>query len=141
LLFNAFDTLFAQSIYLKPESIKNVYQSHLLIQNTKQLKFVESHLPNFRHIEKLRIDGEVDINAVSAISAKIDALDEIQLFKFQGILSDADLFNLEWVPSVYLYIPHDREDAILLNNQWSLIQKITLHFETAPESWEFLNTW
>ena len=141
LLFNAFDTLFAQSIYLKPESIKNVYQSHLLIQNTKQLKFVESHLPNFRHIEKLRIDGEVDINAVSAISAKIDALDEIQLFKFQGILSDADLFNLEWVPSVYLYIPHDREDAILLNNQWSLIQKITLHFETAPESWEFLKTW
>jgi len=141
LLFNAFETLFAQSVYLKPESIKNVYQSHLLIQNTKQLKFVESHLPNFRHIEKLRIDGEVDINAVSAISAKIDALDEIQLFKFQGILSDADLFNLEWVPSVYLYIPHDREDAILLNNQWSLIQKITLHFETAPESWEFLKTW
>ncbi len=127
--------------FLAPKLIKNFLQTRALVSSRSDLKYIESNIEKFKHLEILKIQGPVDIAEVSKVASKLDGLDEIQLFEFQGILSDADIQSLEWIPSVYLYVPANREEAFLLNSAWKYLQKVTLKFEIIPESWEFLSYW
>ena len=72
----------------------------MVIRNYRELVLVKENLKQYIHIERLRIDGDVDVNTVTQLVAKMPWVDELQLIRFQGILSDVDLKNLEWVPSI-----------------------------------------
>ncbi len=132
---------FASAQYWSPQNIQDRYKTGLVIRNYRELVMVKDNLKRYIHIERVRIDGEVDVNTVAQLVAKMPWVDELQLIKFQGIISDVDLKNLEWVPSIYLFVPKDREDALLLNDQWKSISNITLQFQEVPEQWEFLKDW
>jgi hypothetical protein len=127
--------------YWTPQNIQDRYKTGMVIRNYRELVLVKENLKQYIHIERLRIDGDVDVNTVTQLVAKMPWVDELQLIRFQGILSDVDLKNLEWVPSIYLYVPKDREDALLLNDQWKNISNITLQFQEVPEQWDFLKDW
>ena len=127
--------------FVRPEKAVKGYDYHILLTNFSDFKYLKTHLPEFSNIEKLRIDGAVDVNLLSEVANKLDELEELQLRNFQGILSDNDLENLEWIPNVYVFVPQNREDAILLNNYWKRFHTISLEFEEVPEHYDFLKNW
>ena len=127
--------------FVRPEKAVKGYDYHILLTNFSDFKYLKTHLPEFSNIEKLRIDGAVDVNLLSEVANKLDELEELQLRNFQGILSDNDLENLEWIPNVYVFVPQNREDAILLNNYWKRFHTISLEFEEVPDHYDFLKTW
>jgi hypothetical protein len=129
------------SDFVRPEKAVKGFNYHILIANNNDFKYLKSHIPQFSNIEKLRIDGPVDVNLLSEIAGKFDNLEELQLRQFQGIISDVDLENIEWIPLVYLYVPQNREDALLLNNYWSRFNRISLEFEVVPDQYDFMKTW
>jgi len=140
--FLIYPSLVAQySDFVRPEKAIKGFDYHILITNNNDFKYLKSHIPQFSNIEKLRIDGAVDVNLLSEIAGKFDNLEELQLRQFQGIISDVDLENIEWIPLVYLYVPQNREDALLLNNYWSRFNRISLEFEVAPDQYDFMKTW
>ena len=127
--------------FVRPEKAVKGYEYHILLTNFSDFKYLKTHLPEFSNIEKLRIDGAVDVNLLSEVANKLDELEELQLRNFQGILSDNDLENLEWIPNVYVFVPQNREDAILLNNYWKRFHTISLEFEEVPDHYDFFKTW
>ena len=127
--------------FVRPQKAIKGFQSHILLTSYEDFVYLKSHLPQFINVEKLRIDGTVDVGLLSEVASKLDELEELQLRNFQGILSDADLELLEWIPNVYVYVPQNREDAILLNNYWKKFQTISLEFEVVPDNYDFLVTW
>ena len=135
-----FSALHAQS-FLPPKNIKNYLQTKMIVASRSDLKVIQSNILAFKHIETLKVQGAIDIAEVAKVASKLDGLDEVQLIEFQGILSDADIQSLEWIPSIYLHVPANREEAFLLNGAWKYLQNVTLHFESVPESWEFLSYW
>ena len=140
--FLIYPSLVAQySDFVRPEKAIKGFDYHILITNNNDFKYLKSHIPQFSNIEKLRIDGPVDVNLLSEIAGKFDNLEELQLRQFQGIISDVDLENIEWIPLVYLYVPQNREDALLLNNYWSRFNRISLEFEVVPDQYDFMKTW
>lgn len=140
--FLIYPSLYAQySDFVRPEKAVKGFDYHILITNNNDFKYLKSHIPQFSNIEKLRIDGAVDVNFLSEIAGKFDNLEELQLRQFQGIISDFDLENIEWIPLVYLYVPQNREDALLLNNYWSRFNRISLEFEVVPDQYDFMKTW
>ncbi len=140
--FLIYPSLYSQySDFVRPEKAIKGFDYHILIANNNDFKYLKSHIPQFSNIEKLRIDGPVDVNLLSEIAGKFDNLEELQLRQFQGIISDVDLENIEWIPLVYLYVPQNREDALLLNNYWSRFNRISLEFEVVPDQYDFMKTW
>jgi hypothetical protein len=138
--FGHFNGLQAQ-VFLPPKNIKNYLQTKMIVASRSDLKVIQSNIVAFKHIEVLKVQGAVDIAEVAKVASTLDGLDEVQLLEFQGILSDADIQSLEWIPSIYLHVPANREEAFLLNSAWKYLQNVTLHFESVPESWEFLSYW
>lgn len=135
-----FSALHAQT-FLPPKNIKNYLQTKMIVASRSDLKVIQSNILAFKHIETLKVQGAIDIAEVAKVASKLDGLDEVQLIEFQGILSDSDIQSLEWIPSIYLHVPANREEAFLLNGAWKYLQNVTLHFESVPESWEFLKYW
>jgi hypothetical protein len=138
--FGHFNVLQAQ-VFLPPKSIKNYLQTKMIVASRSDLKVIQSNILAFKHIEVLKVQGAVDIAEVAKVASTLDGLEEVQLIEFQGILSDADIQSLEWIPSIYLHVPANREEAFLLNSAWKYLQNVTLHFQSVPESWEFLSYW
>jgi len=139
--FWGFSSALQAQSFLPPKSIKNYLQTKVVIASRSDLKVIQSNISAFKHIETLKVQGALDIAEVAKVASKLEGLDEVQLIEFQGILSDADIQSLEWIPSIYLYVPSNREEAFLLNGAWKYLQNVTLHFESVPESWEFLKYW
>ena len=131
----------AQSEFVAPKKVKSIFQSHVVLKDQSDLDYFTDHLPEMQHVDVLKVDGEVDISKVAILGGKVDALDEIQLIHYQGIISDFDLEKLEWVPHLYVYVPENRVDAILLNDIWSRIDQITLEFEQVPLDYNFFKGW
>lgn len=134
-------SLQAQQSYVSPKKVKSIFESHVVVRDFDDVKYLKEHLSELQHVDILRVEGEVDIAELALYASKIDALDEIQLLKYQGILSDADLENMEWVPHLYVYVPQNRIDAILLNNIWARISRVTLEFEQPPLDYSFFKGW
>ncbi len=136
------NSAFAQnSDFVRPQKAIKGFQNHILLTSYDDFVYFKAHLPQFSAVERLRIDGTVDVALLSEVASKLDELEELQLRNFQGILSDADLEYLEWIPNVYVYVPQNREDAILQNNYWKKFQTISLEFEVVPDQFDFVSTW
>ncbi len=133
--------LWGQSAFLVPKKIKNAYQTQLLLSSFEELQYLESHLPDFQHVEIVKIDGSVDIAKAAFLCSKLGMIQELELHHFQGIISDEDLQYLEWVPSVSIYIPKNRTDATILNDAWGLLPQVSLRFEEIPDNYDFLKNW
>ena len=141
LIFFANNATSQYADFVRPQKAVKGYQHHILLTNYQDFTYFKNHLSEFLSCEKLRIDGTVDVGLLSEVANKLDELEELQLRNFQGILSDVDLEFLEWIPCVYVYVPQNREDAILQNNYWKKFQTISLEFESVPEDFEFLSGW
>ena len=130
-----------QATFLIPKKIKNTFQTELLLEEYNDLQYLESHLPNFQHVEVVRVDGAVDIAKAAFLCSKLSMIQELQLFKYEGIIADEDLQYLEWVPYVSIYIPKNRIDATVLNDAWGLLTQVSLRFEEVPDNFDFLKGW
>lgn len=133
--------LWSQQAFLNPKKIKNAFQTQLVLNQYSDLLYLESHLPEFQHIETVKVDGTVDIAKAALLCSKLGVIQELQLYQFEGIISDEDLQLLEWVPTVSIYIPKNRVDATVLNASWSLLTSVSLRFEEVPDNFDFLIGW
>lgn len=139
MIFTINNNVIAQ--YERPHKIKRQTQTHLLIQETEDAKLILEDLANYQHIEKVNINGDVDIAIACKALSLIDAVEELELIKFAGILSDEDIQNIEWIPNLFIYIPKDREEAFLLNPAWQYIRNVVVEFEEIPIDFEFFQGW
>ena len=124
-----------QASYVKPKSAVPGYTMYVEITTPADLQFVASNLPSFAQVQRIRVSADIDIARVAAVLGKLDNLEEAVLQRYQGILSDEDLSQLEWLHSLVLYVPDGKEDALLMNKNWSLIPGVTLVFQTVPDDY------
>lgn len=139
MLFTLYNNVLAQ--YERPHKIKRETQTQLLIQETEDAKIVLENLAKYQHVEKVKINGDVDVAIACKALSLIDAVEELELIKFAGILSDEDIQNIEWIPNLFIYIPKDREEAFLLNPAWQYIRNVVVEFEEIPVDFEFFQGW
>ena len=118
-----------QTSYVKPKAAVPGYSMNVEIVSPADLQYVALNLPNFAQVQRIRVSADVDIARVAAVLGKLDNLEEAVLQKYQGILSDDDLSQLEWLHSLVLYVADGKEDALLMNKNWSLIPGVTLVFQ------------
>lgn len=130
-----------QTSYVKPKAAVAGYTMYVEITTPADLQFVASNLQNFAQVQRIRISADIDIARVAAVLGKLDNLEEAVLQRYQGILSDDDLSQLEWLHSLVLYVPDGKEDALLMNKNWSLIPGVTLVFQTVPDDYSFFKDW
>ena len=110
-----------QTSYVKPKAVVAGYTMYVEITTPADLQFVASNLQNFAQVQRIRISADIDIARIAAVLGKLDNLEEAVLQRYQGILSDDDLSQLEWLHSLVLYVPDGKEDALLMNKNWSLL--------------------
>ena len=84
-------SVYGQSDFLTPKKVKNAFQTELLLKEYVDLQYLESHLPDFQHIETVKVDGTVDIAKAAFLCSKLSMIQELQLYKFEGIIADEDL--------------------------------------------------
>lgn len=111
------------------------------INDSKDLDFIQNNLNRFYGVQKVRVNGLVDISAVASALSLLDDLEEVQLLKFTGQLNDDDLEKLQWVQYITLYLKNGREDEILFNDRLGKFSGLNLIFEVAPENFDFLKKW
>ena len=130
-----------QTSYVKPKAAVAGYTMYVEITTPADLQFMASNLQNFAQVQRIRISADIDIARIAAVLGKLDNLEEAVLQRYQGILSDDDLSQLEWLHSLVLYVPDGKEDALLMNKNWSLIPGVTLVFQTVPDDYSFFKDW
>lgn len=131
----------AQTSYVKPKAAIPGYSLYVEVTTPADLDYISTHLSAFTQALRIRIAADVDIAKVAAVVGRLDNLEEAVLQKYQGILSDEDLSQLEWLHSLVLYVPDGKENALLLNKNWSRIPGVTLVFQTVPDDYSFFNDW
>jgi hypothetical protein len=131
----------SQSLYVKPKTAIPGYSLYVEVTTPADLDYISTHLSAFAQTLRIRIAADVDIAKVAAVVGRLDNLEEAVLQKYQGILSDEDLSQLEWLHSLVLYVPDGKENALLLNKNWSRIPGVTLVFQTVPDDYSFFNDW
>jgi len=118
----------AQTAYVKPKAAIPGYSLNVEIGSPADLDYLSTHLSAFTQTLRIRVAAEVDVARVAQVLGKLDNLEEAILQRYQGILSDEDLSQLEWLHSLVLYVPDGKEDALLMNKNWSLFPGVTLVF-------------
>lgn len=131
----------AQTSYVKPKSSVAGYSLYVEVSTPADLDYISTHLSAFAQTLRIRVAADVDIARVAQVLGKLDNLEEAVLQRFQGVVSDDDLSQLEWLHSLVLYVPDGKEDALLLNKNWSLIPGLTLVFQTVPDDYTFFKDW
>lgn len=109
------------------------------IKDAKDLEHVQKNLQKFYGVQRVRVNGNVEISKVAAVLELLDDLQDVQLMKFSGQISDDDLLKLEWVDNVTLFLQNGKEDQILMNNNLGQLNSLTLIFEIAPEDYYFID--
>jgi len=140
-VFLCFSLACGQSAYVKPKAAVPGYTMNVEITSPADLQFVASNLPSFAQVQRIRVAADIDIARVAAVLGKLDNLEEAVLQRYLGIISDDDLNQLEWLHSLVLYVPDGKEDALLMNKNWSLIPGVTLVFQTVPDDYSFFKEW
>ena len=132
---------YAQIQFSRPKNAVAGYTLSVEIRNQQDLDYLETNLPQFTQVQRVKVNAPVDIAAVSHLISKMDNLEELLLQSYTGVLSDDDLTHLEWLNSLVLYIPEGTENNQLLNANWSLMQGVTLVFSSIPDDYSFLASW
>jgi hypothetical protein len=130
-----------QTSYVKPKSAIPGYSMYVEVTSPADLDYLSTHLSSFSQVQRIRVAADVDVARVAQVLGKLDNLEEAVLQRFQGILSDEDLSQLEWLHSLVLHVPDGKEDALLMNKNWSLIPGVTLVFQTVPDDYSFFKEW
>ena len=130
-----------QTTYVKPKVAIPGYSLYVEVTTPADLDYISTHLSAFAQTLRIRVAADVDVARVAQVLGRMDNLEEAVLQRFQGILSDEDLSQLEWLHSLVLYVPDGKEDALLMNKNWSLIPGVTLVFQTVPDDYSFFKEW
>ena len=126
--------------YVSPTKSTTGLTLAIEIKNEKDLSYVQSNLWRFYGVQRVRIDGEIDIKRVAAVLELLDDVQDVQLIKFTGELGEDELSKLEWVENVTLYLRNGKEDQILMNDNLGNLNGLTLIFEVVPEDYYFLES-
>jgi len=126
--------------YVSPNKSTTGLTLAIEIKNEKDLSYVQSNLWRFYGVQRVRIDGEIDIKRVAAVLELLDDVQDVQLIKFTGELGEDELSKLEWVENVTLYLRNGKEDQILMNDNLGNLNGLTLIFEVVPEDYYFLES-
>lgn len=127
-------------VFVSPSKATTGLTLAIEIKNDKDLSFVQSNLWRFYGVQRVRVDGDVDIKRVSAVLELLDDVQDVQLLKFSGELGEDELNKLEWVENVTLYLRNGKEDQILMNDNLGNLNGLTLIFEVVPEDYYFLES-
>ncbi len=57
--------------FVRPEKAVTGFDYNVILTNYNDFKYLKSHIPEFSNIEKLRIDGAVDVNLLSEVANKL----------------------------------------------------------------------
>lgn len=128
-------------VFVSPKKMAPGLALALEVNDAKDLEFIRNNLRKFYGVQKVRVNGQVDISQVAATLSLLDDLDEVQLIRFAGQLNDEDLEKLAWVNNITLMLRNGKEDQILLNDGLGKFAGITLIFEVAPENYDFMKGW
>ena len=127
--------------YVAPAKAIEGFSAYVEIKTAVDLRQLSANLSRFQSIERLRVDGLLDIAQVAAVAGRLDNLEELHLESFSGVLQDEDLLELEWIPRVTLHVADGMEEALLLNERWSQLKAVRLILEVVPDDYSFLNSW
>lgn len=130
--------LYAQQ-YTSPRKASTGITVAIEIKDNRDLDYVKSNLRKFYGIQRVRINGPVDISNVAPVLELLDDLQDVQLVKFEGDFSDEVLLKLEWVENVSFYLRNGKEDKILMNNNLGKLNGLTLIFDVVPEDYYFMD--
>ena len=128
-------------LFVKPSAALTLRSTAVEITQPKDIDFIKANLDKFYGIQRIRISGNVDVSRVCDVLPLLDDLDEVQLLKFSGTLNDEDVEHLTWVNQVSIWLKNGREDQILFNGRLGRLNRLTLIFEVAPESYDFMVGW
>ncbi len=128
-------------VYVSPAKAINGFSTYLELKTAVDLRQLSANIPQFQAVERLRIDGPLDIAEVAHVAGRLDNLEELHLESFSGVLQDEDLLELEWIPRVVLHVPDGMEEALLLNDRWSQLKAVRLVLEQVPDDFAFLQHW
>jgi hypothetical protein len=127
--------------YSSPKKAASGITLNIEINDAKDLEFIRTNIKKFYGVQKVRVNGNVNISKVASTISLLDDIEDVQLIKFTGELTDTDLELLAWVGNVTLYLRNGREDQILLNNYLGKLNGLTLIFEIAPDDYSFMAGW
>lgn len=131
----------AAQVFISPSKMSPGLALAIEINERKDLEFIKSNLRRFYGVQKVRVNGAVDVSEVAATLSMLDDLDEVQLIRFSGQLNDDDLEKLAWVNSITLFLRNGKEDQILFNEGLGRLNGLTLIFEVVPENYDFMSGW
>ena len=125
-------------VFVSPKKVTPGITLALEINDAKDVEFIRNNIRRFYGVQKVRVNGTAEISAVSSLLAVLDDLDEVQLLKFSGVLSDDDLEKMSWVNTITVFLKNGREDMILFNEKLGKFKALRLIFEVVPENYDFL---
>lgn len=126
-------------VFVSPQKATAGVTLAIEIKDAKDLEHLQKNLRKFYGVQRVRVNGTVNISKVAAVLELLDDLQDVQLLKFAGQLTDDDLLKLEWVDNVTLFLQNGKEDEILLNNNLGNLNGLTLIFEVVPDDYYFLD--
>ncbi|MBL7813139.1 MAG: hypothetical protein JNL57_13035 [Bacteroidetes bacterium] len=141
ILFAVWAPIASAQPYLNPRKVASGITLNLEINEQKDLDFIRKNLKRFYGVQHVRVNGNVDISKVAGTLSLLDEVEDVQLLKFTGELTDDDLEKLEWVSNITLFLRNGKEDQILLNNYLGKLPGLTLIFEVVPEDYQFMAGW
>ncbi|MCC7296745.1 MAG: hypothetical protein IT244_00315 [Bacteroidia bacterium] len=126
--------------FVSPGNVSTGITVAVEIKSAKDLLYVKNNINRFYGVQRVRVNGDVNISQVAAVLELLDDLQDVQLLKFSGELTENDLLKLEWVENVTLYLRNGKEDQILMNDNLGSLNGLTLIFEVVPEDYYFIET-
>lgn len=126
--------------FVPPSKVATGLTVAIEIKDQKDLDFVKNNLQKLYGVQRVRVNGPVDIHSVAAVLELLDDVQDVQLLKFSGDLNEQDLLKLEWVENVTLYLRNGKEDQILMNDNLGMLNGLTLIFEVVPEDYYFIES-
>lgn len=126
--------------FVSPKKVTTGITIAIEINDSKDLEFIKNNLRKFYGVQRVRVNGDVNIAEVAAVLELLDDLQDVQLVRYKGDFTDEVLLKLEWVDNITFYLKNGHEDAVLLNNNLGKLNGLTLVFEVVPDDYFFLES-
>lgn len=126
-------------LYVSPQKVLDNITVAVEIKSAVDVQYIKNNLSKFYGVQRIRVNGTADISEVAVMVELLDDLEDIQLVKYSGQLSESDLEKMEWVNNISLNLKNGREDQILMNPILGKFKGVTLIFEVVPDDYYFLD--
>jgi len=137
-LFTVISNSGAQT-YVSPKKANSGITVAVEITDNKDLEFIKNNLKRFYGVQRVRVNGSVNVEQAASVLELLEDLQDVQLIKYSGELTEDALLKLEWVNNITLFLKNGKEDQVLLNDNLGKLNGLTLVFEVVPEDYFFID--